>query len=417
MSQGQTQGQGQQSRSRPLPLAGIRVLDLGQFIAIPFCSLWLAWLGAEVIVIESRRRMTSRTAPPFAEGREKEPNASGYFNQLYSSKKSVTVDMTTVEGRDLVRRLAGVCDVMVDNFSTGVLEKLGLGYEQIAALNPSIIMLSNGAFGRAGAMRNSRGLHSAVNLFSGVAEVTGYADSHPRILGGCIPDPLSGTYSGFAIMAAIYHRQKTGQGQFIDVAMHEAMLSLIPEAVIDLTLNDVEPTRIGNRDRVNAPHGIYQGREDDTWLAISVNDETQWAAFCNATGHPEWRSDPRFATLEARQKNVGTLDLAIEAWAGNQNVSEATDLLQSARVPSGPVLRLDELFEHEQLLARDGVVIIDHPVVGPRRQMALPWRMDSLGIEYKSAPLLGEHTHEILTGLLGITEPDYARLEAGGVLS
>ena len=124
--------------ARPLPLKGIRVLDLGQFIAIPFCTLWLAWLGAEVIVIESRRRMTSRTAPPFAKGHEKEPNASGYFNQLYSSKKSVTVDMTTAEGRDIVRRLAGVCDVMVDNFSTGVLEKLGLGYEAVSAINPGL---------------------------------------------------------------------------------------------------------------------------------------------------------------------------------------------------------------------------------------------------------------------------------------
>jgi crotonobetainyl-CoA:carnitine CoA-transferase CaiB-like acyl-CoA transferase len=393
------------------------VLDLGQFIAIPFCTLWLAWLGAEVIVIESRRRMTSRTAPPFAKGLEKQPNASGYFNQLYSSKKSCTVDMTTADGRDVVRRLAGVCDVMVDNFSTGVLEKLGLGYEAIAALNPSIVMLSNGAFGRAGPMRNARGLHSAVNLFSGVADVTGYADSHPRILGGVLPDPLSGTYSGFAIMAAIYHRQKTGQGQFIDVAMHEAMLTLIPEAVIDLTMNGVEPERIGNRDRLNAPHGIFRCRDDDSWLAISVNEEAAWAGLCQAIGHPEWLGDPRFSTLEARQKNVGALDLAIEQWSLAQNVHEATGLLQGAGVPAGPVRRIDELLDDEQLNARGGIVTIDHPVAGARRQMALPWHMDSLAVEYRRAPLLGEHTHEVLTGLLGFSETDYARLEAGGVLS
>jgi len=406
-----------QARSRPLPLEGIRVLDLGQFIAIPFCTLWLAWLGAEVIVIESRRRMTSRTAPPFADGHEKDPNASGYFNQLYSSKKSCTIDMTTAEGRDLVRRLAGVCDVMVDNFSTGVLEKLGLGYEAVAAVNPSIVMLSNGAFGRAGPMRNARGLHSAVNLFSGVADVTGYVDGHPRILGGVVPDPLSGTYSGFAILAAIHHRQKTGQGQFIDVAMHETMLTLIPEAVIDLTMNEVEPQRIGNRDRVNAPHGIYRCRGDDTWLAISVSNEAAWACLCRSIGHPEWLTDSRFASPEARRKNVAALDLAIEAWSHGQDVHEAADMLQRAGVPAGPVLRVDELLDNEQLNARDGVVTIDHPVAGPRRQMGLPWRMDSLGVEYRRAPLLGEHTHEILTGLLGISEADYNRLEAGGVLS
>lgn len=247
--------------AQPLPLEGIRVLDLGQFIAIPFCTLWLAWLGAEIIVIESRRRMTSRTAPPFVADHAGEPNASGYFNLLYSSKKSCTVDMTTAAGRDIVRRLAGVCDVMVDNFSTGVLEKLGLGYAAVAAVNPSIVMLSSGAFGRTGPMRNARGLHSAVNLFSGVADVTGYVDGDPRILGGVLPDPLSGTYSNFALLAALHHRERTGQGQFIDVAMHEAMLTLIPEAVIDLTLNGVEPERVGNRDRVNAPHGIYRCRD------------------------------------------------------------------------------------------------------------------------------------------------------------
>ena len=403
-------------QARPLPLEGIRVVDLGQFIAVPFCTLWLAWLGAEIIVIESRRRMTSRTAPPFAEGREKEPDASGYFNQLYSSKKSVTVDMTTAEGRDIVRRIAGVCDVMVDNFSTGVLEKLGIGYEAIAAINPAIIMLSNGAFGRAGPMANSRGLHSAVNLFSGVADVTGYVDGHPRILGGVLPDPLSGTYSGFAIMAAIYHRQKTGQGQFIDVAMHEAMLSLIPEAVIDLTMNDVEPKRIGNRDRVNAPHGIYRCREEDSWLAISVTDEAGWAAFCEVIS-PEWRADRRFATLETRRESIAELDKAIEQWSLGQNAHEAADLLQRAGVAAGPVLRLDELLDNDQLNARGGVVTIDHPVVGPRRQMALPWHMDSLGIEYRRAPLLGEHTREVLTGLLGVSESEFARLDAAGVLS
>lgn len=406
-----------QARTNPLPLEGIRVLDLGQFIAIPFCTLWLAWLGAEVIVVESRRRMTSRTAPPFADGHEKQPNASGYFNQLYSSKKSCTVDMTTAEGRDIVRRLAGVCDVMVDNFSTGVLEKLGLGYESVAALNPSIVMLSNGAFGRAGPMRNARGLHSAVNLFSGVADVTAYVDGHPRILGGVLPDPLSGTYSGFAILAAIHHRQSTGQGQFIDVAMHEAMLTLAPEAVIDLTMNDVEPQRIGNRDRMNAPHGIYRCNGDDTWIAISVSDEAAWSALCRTIGHADWLDDPRFASLDARRKNVAALDLAIEAWSRKQDVHAATELLQRAGVPAGPVLRVDELLDNEQLNARGGVVTIDHPVAGPRRQMGLPWNMDSLGVEYRRAPLLGEHTHEVLTGLLGVSEADYARLESGGVLS
>ncbi len=404
-------------QSRPLPLAGTTVLDFGQFIAMPFCTLWLAWLGAEVIVIESKRRLTSRSAPPFAPGLEGNPDASGYFNLLYSAKKSCVVDMTTPTGRDIARRLAAQADVVVDNFTTGVMEKLGLGYADIAALNPSVIMVSNGAFGRTGPMRNSRGLHSAVNLFSGVADVTAYVDGAPRILGGCLPDPLSGTFSNFAILAALHHRRRTGQGQFVDVAMYEAMLTMIPEAVIDLTLNGNEPQRAGNRDPVNAPHGIYRCRDDDTWIAITVDGDAAWSALCRAAGRPDWASDPRFAGAEARRANVAVLDAAVEGWTRTIEVHAAVDHLQAAGISAGPVLRVDELLDNDQLQARRAVVTTDHPVAGQRRQLGLPWQMDSLGVRYAPAPLLGEHTHAILTGRLGITDAEYARLEADGVLA
>jgi crotonobetainyl-CoA:carnitine CoA-transferase CaiB-like acyl-CoA transferase len=402
---------------RPLPLEGVRVLDLGQFIAMPFCTLWLAWLGAEVIVIESRRHLVSRTGAPFASGHEGDPDASGYANLLYASKKSCTLDMTTAAGRDLVRRLAVKCDVMIDNFSTGVLEKLGLSYDVINGLNPAIIAISCGAFGRTGPMKDARGLHSAVNLFSGVADVTGYPDGAPRILGSVLPDPLSGTYAMFAVMAALYHRQRTGQGQFIDLAMYEAMLTLIPEAVIDLTLNGVDPTRSGNRDRVKAPHGIYRCREADTWVALSVKSSENWDALCRVAGRPEWLADVRFGDDAARRANVGALDAAIESWTRQLDVGEVTDALQAAGVAAGPVLRPDQLLEDAQLQARGAVVTTEHPIAGERRQLGLPWRMDSLGVEYRRAPLLGEHTREILTKLLGISEAEYAQLDAEGVLS
>lgn len=403
--------------SRPMPLDGVRVLDLGQFIAMPFCGLWLAWLGAEVIVVESRRRMTSRTAPPAKPGLEGNPDGSGYFNQICSAKKSCTLDMTTAAGRDIARRLAGKVDVMVDNFSTGVLEKLGLGYDVISKLNPGIVMVSCGAFGRSGPMKHSRGLHSAVNLFSGVADVTGYLDGEPRILGGVLPDPLSGTYGMFAIMAALHYRNQTGQGQFVDLAMYEAMMTLIPEAVIDLTLNDADPKRAGNRDKAKAPHGLYPCRETDTWVAISVTSDKDWQSLCRTSGHPEWLEDARFATAENRLQNIGALEAAVESWTRTVTVGEAVDNLQVAGVSAGPVVRCDQLLDDPQLQAHGSVVTIDHPVAGPHRQLGLPWQMDSLSVQYNRAPLLGEHTHEILTGLLGIDEVEYQRLETSGVLS
>jgi len=401
---------------KPLPLAGVRVLDLGQFIAIPFCTLWMAWLGAEVIAVESRRRMTSRTAPPFAAGKAGNPDASGYFNLLYSSKKSCTIDMTTEAGRKLVQRLAGAVDVIVDNYATGVLEKLGLAYDDVKSINPDIIMLSCGAFGRSGPMKNARGLHSAVNLFSGVADVTGYPGGGPRILGGVLPDPLAGTYGGFAIMSALNHRKRTGEGQFIDLAMYEAMMTLIPEAVIDLALNDRDPVRMGNRDRCFAPHGIYRCREADTWAALSVQSEDDWDALCLCAAHPEWRTDDRFAGAKARRANVEALDALVEAWTRTLTPDQVTVALQTRGVAAGPVLRTDQLLDDERLLQLGAVVTTDHPVAGVRRQMGLPWRMDGARADYRCAPLLGEHTREVLTHVLGLSEAEYDQLHADGVL-
>jgi crotonobetainyl-CoA:carnitine CoA-transferase CaiB-like acyl-CoA transferase len=399
-----------------LPLSGVRVLDLGQFIAIPFCTLWLAWMGAEVISVESRRRMTSRTAPPFVPGKTGNPDASGYYNLLYSGKKSVTVDMTTGAGRELVLGLAGRVDVMVDNYSSGVLEKLALAYDSVSAVNPGIIALSCGAFGRAGPLKGARGLHSAVNLFSGVADVTGYPGGAPRILGGFLPDPLAGTYATFAIMSALHHRKRTGRGQFIDLAMYESMMTLIPEAILDLSLNGRDPARIGNRDRIHAPHGIYRCHGDDTWIAISTRTEEDWHALCQAAGHTDWRQDRRFADTAARRENVGELDRLIGGWTRTIDVRHATEVLQTHGVAAGPVLRTDELLDDEQLQSLGVVIETEHPVAGLRRQLGLPWRMEERGSVYRRAPLLGEHTREVLTTYLGISDTEYARLEQEGVL-
>lgn len=403
--------------SAPLPLEGVRVLDFGQFIAVPFCTQWLGWLGAEIIQVESRSHMMSRTAPPVPAALRGNPDASGYHNLLYSAKKSCTIDMGKEAGREVARRLAAACDVVVDNFSTGVMEKLGMGWPVLSALNPRLIMLSCGAFGRAGPMRGAMGFHSAVNLFSGVADVTGYPGGHGRLMGGVLPDPMGGVYAAFAIQAALLHRERTGEGQFIDQAMYESMLALIPEAVIDFTMNGVEPARRGNRDRVKAPHGIYPCREADSWVAISIDGKADWAAFCAAAGHPEWRDDPRFASAEARRANVAALDAAVEGWTRGLAREEAVRRLQAAGLAAGPVLRSDELLEDAQLNARGMIVASDHPVTGAHRQLGLPWRMDSLGVQYRRAALLGEHTRALLTDLLGMSDEEYARLDAEGVLA
>lgn len=405
------------SSPKPLPLEGIRVLDFGQFVAIPFCTLWLGQLGAEIISVESSSRLTARGAPPFETGQKGNRNASGYFNSLYATKKSLTLDLATKEGKRIVYDLAAVCDVVVENFATGVIEKLGFGYDVLARINPRIVMISNGAFGRTGPMKDWRGLHSTVNLFSGVADVTGYANGGPRIMGSVLPDPLSGTYAAFAILTALEHREQTGHGQYVDVAMYEAMLTLIPEAVIDLTLNGAEPRRVGNRDRQKAPHGIYPAMGEDRWLALSIADEYSWQAFCRVAGRPDLASDIRFANAPARLENVEALDAEVASWTSMHDVDAMVNELQAAGVMAGPVLRSDELLDNPQLDARGMVLSIDHPVANRHRHLGLPWTMDSLGTRSSRAPLLGEHCREIIIGLLGRSEAEYEQLERDRILT
>ena len=398
-----------------LPLQGIRVLDLGQFIAAPFCTQWLAWLGAEVIVVESRRHMTSRGAPPFAKGEEGNPNGSGYFNLLYGSKKSCTINLAMSEGCALVARLASVADVMIDNFSSGVLNKLGLGYDSIRKIRPDIVMLSCTAFGNTGPMSAAKGFHSAVNLFSGLADVTGYTGGHGRIAGGCLPDPLGGVAAAFAILAALHHRRRTGRGQYIDLAMYEVLMSTLPASVIAYTMAQLEPIRNGNRDAHRVPHGVFRCKGLDEWVAISVEDDASWERLSTLIGGPLRAA--RYADLVGRRANEAVLEQRIQSWTRERTASEVTELLQGAGVAAGSVLRADQLLEDEQLVASGVIVENEHPVGGKCRQVGLPWRSDSIGAEYKRAPLLGEHTHDVLTELLGISPAEFQSLSERGVLT
>ncbi len=398
------------------PLDGYRVLDLGQLLAVPFCTQMMAWMGADVIVIESKHRNATRILPAFANGVE-DFDASAVFNLMNGNKRSCTIKLGTPEGRALVLDLVRTADVIVDNFATGVMEKLGIGYSAVRERRPDIIMLSLGAFGRTGPLKGALGLHSIVNAFSGLADVTGYPGGHPRLMGGSLPDPLSGAYALFALLAAIRHRNLTGEGQYIDVAMYEAMQSLIPEAVIDVSLNDRDPVRIGSRSPVKTPHNVYRCQGDDAWLAISVETDDEWRALCQTVEHPEWQTDPRFATAAARRENEDTLDALITAWTCPQTPWQATERLQQAGVTAGPVLKANEVLTDRQLVERGFIIEIDHPVAGKRRQIGIPWRSDTLPApNHQRAPLLGEHTQDVLGGILGLDASRLQTLAAAGVL-
>ncbi|MBI2166070.1 MAG: CoA transferase [Chloroflexi bacterium] len=400
----------------PKPLEGIRVVDFGGFVAVPLSGQWLAFLGAEVLLIESRVSLPSRGFAPFAG--EPYYNASGAFNNLNRNKRSCTINLRTEEGRGLVKSLVAVADVVQENFSPGTMEKLGLDYHTLRRIKPDIIMLSLSACGSTGPWRHHSALHSGVMGLSGVTAVTGYEGGHPRMLGAMLPDPISAMYSLFAILQALYHRQRTGQGQHIELAMTEALQTLLPDAIAQYTMLGREPERMGNRHPWKCPHNIYRTQGQDSWIAIAVSTDEEWQALCRVLDRPELAHDPRFANMETRRANVEALDAVITQWTrGRESQEEATRLLQAAGVPAGPANTVKDVVTDEHLTARGFVVEDDHPQAGRRTMVGVPWRFKGLPQPaYRHAPLLGQDNDYVLLDILGLSRQEVQRLTEAQVL-
>ena len=393
-----------------LPLDGIRIVDFGQIIAIPFAAQILGWLGAEVILIESSQHMTNRALPPFADG-VVGVNRSAACNLMHSNKLSLVLNLHDPDGVELAREVISISDVVLENFATGTIDRLGLGYEEARKLKPDIIYLSLGAFGRSGPMKDFVGFHSVINAFSGLAAATGYPGGHPRILGGIFPDPLSGSYSILGILQALYHRNDYGEGQYIEVAMTEALTAMMPESVAEYTMNGRDAERVGNRDKEKAPHNVYRCKGDQKWVAISISSDSQWQSFCVAAGKPEWVSDIRFIDAGQRLANQEVLDSLIERWTLNYEPYEITEILQRVGVPSFPTLDSLELLKDRHLIDRDFVAWIDHPETGWRPIDNVAWKIDGQRpVKYPRAPLLGEHNLYVLEELLGFSKSKIQRL-------
>jgi crotonobetainyl-CoA:carnitine CoA-transferase CaiB-like acyl-CoA transferase len=398
------------------PLAGVRIIDFGQVILLPFATRWLAWLGAEVILIESRKRAFQRVTPPFAHNRPG-PNTGARFNTMNNNKLGCTLNLKAPEAIELVKKLVVKSDVVTENFSAGTMDKLGLGYEALKAINPSLVYLSATAFGRTGEWSDYIGYHSSVNAFSGFAQITGYENGDPRLLGAVLPDTIGGIYITFALLLSIYNRRRTGEGAFVDFSMLEGMLSLMPQPVIDFTLNQKEWKRVGNRDAVKVPHGIYRCKGDDQWVAISVASQAEWQRFCTAIGHDEWTQDTRFVDELSRHRHAAELDKSIEDWSLAQEAESAAQQIQSVGIAAGAALSVAQLLQDRQLNARGFVVDIQHPEAGPRKTVGLPWKISGTPPpDYRHSPLLGESNDYVFKELLGLSGETIDDLKAKGVI-
>ena len=399
-----------------LPLQGIRVADFGQVIAAPVTAQMLGWLGAEVILVETESRFTTRVWPPFADG-EFGINQSGGFNLVNNNKLSCSLDLRHPEAVELAKGIISVSDVLVENYATGVLERLGLGYDVVKELRPDIVYMSLGAFGRSGPFKDLTGFHSVINLFSGLAAVTGYPGSHPRIMGGLIPDAFSGCYCVLAVLEALYHRSRTGEGQFIEVSMTEALTGMIPEAVMEHSLTGREQSRAGNHDGRKAPRNVFRCLGEDKWVAVSVETDKQFRSLAQTTGNAGWADDPRFATVSARLENQEALESLLQDWTVGREVEEVVAALQAAGVPAAPVSDSAEVLADPHLLERGFVAELEHPVAGERPVLSIPWATDGQRVDnLRPAPTFGQHNQWVLKELLQLPHDEYERLVSSGAI-
>jgi crotonobetainyl-CoA:carnitine CoA-transferase CaiB-like acyl-CoA transferase len=400
------------------PLAGIRVLDFSWVWAGPYAALQLAHLGADVIRVESARRpcMYRNTLPMADDIRDL--NRAGGFNQWNQGKRSIALDLARPQAVEIARQLVRHCDVVVENYAAGSIARMGLGYETLRQLRPDLIMLSMSGYGQTGPYNTHLSFGALIEAMSGFTLVNGYPGRRTKSSGMAYPDPTSGVFGAAAVTAALIHRARTGEGQHIDLAMLESVLSIIPEALLEYAVNRRLPQPMGNRDRWMAPHNCYKALGNEhMWVTIAVGSEQEWRALCAAIGKPALANDPRFATAALRKRNEDQLDRIIEQWTAARDRWESTEILQAAGVAAFPSLGARDLVEDPHMEARGYQVRLPHPVVGTRVHAGIAWKMSATPCRVrKAAPVLGEDTDSILSQLLGYSRAEIERLRRDAVL-
>jgi len=401
----------------PLPLQGIRVADFSWVGAGPFLTKPLADHGADVVKVESRTRLDPiRSMSPFRDG-VRGTERSGYFANRNSSKRSICLDLKDAHGHELALRLIGCSDVVVNNFSPGTMDRLGLGYDAAKAVRPDVIYLEMPMMGTEGPQRDCRGYGLTIGAAGGILGLTGYDDRPPVGTGTNYPDHVPNPLHGaVAVLAALHKRQRTGQGEYIEVSQLESTINAIGPAIVAAAAG--EPvSRVGNRDDVAAPHGVYRCAGDDEWCAIAVFTDDQWAACRAALPHPGWADHPEFDAVDGRRRGRELLDDMLGQVTTRWNADRLAGELTARGVPASPVLRADQLVaSDEQLAARGHWVRLEHPVMGASVYDGIPYRLSATPGHLRSAaPLLGADTRAVCIELLGVAEDTYDELVSEGV--
>ena len=392
------------------PLKGIRVLDLTRVLAGPYCAMLLGDMGAEVIKIEEPGKGDdTRGWPPFAGGE------STYFMSVNRNKKSVTLNLKAPEGRELLKKLAKKSDVLLENFRTGTMEKLGLGYATLSKLNPKLVYCAISGFGESGPESHRGGYDLIVQAESGVMDLTGFPDGPPVKVGNSIADLVAGMSGAHGVTLALLARQRTRRGQKVEIAMLDVMASLLTyQAGMYLNAGRT-PARRGNEHPSIVPYEVFKAA--DGYLALGVANNSLWERCGAALERPDLVKDARFATEASRVENRATLVPLLNQVLGTRPAAEWMKRLEAVGVPAGRINTVPEVCESEHLRARGMVVALPHAKAGTVKMMGVPIRLHGTpGKAKTAAPVLGGDTEAVLTRVLGIKRPQVQRLRKAGVL-
>jgi crotonobetainyl-CoA:carnitine CoA-transferase CaiB-like acyl-CoA transferase len=404
------------------PLAGIRVLDMSRILAAPWVGQLLADLGAEVVKIErpGTGDDTRGWGPPFLKDREgKDTRESAYFLSTNRGKKSVTLDISKPEGQKIARELADRSDILLENYKVGDLKRYGLAYDDLSARNPALIYCSVTGFGQTGPYSERAGYDYIIQGMGGLMSITGERDDAPgggpQRVGVAIADLMTGMYSSVAILAALHERKTSGLGQYIDMALLDTQVAWLSNQNMNYLIGGEVPERLGNAHPNVVPYQPFATR--DGYLILACGNDTQFAKFCAAAEIPEVATDPRFVDNAARLANRDACSAALAPALKKKTTAEWIALLETIGVPGGPINRLDEVYADPQVRHRGLKIELPHPLSGTVPLVANPIKYSRTPLRYDTPPpLLGEHTAEVLTDLLGMSDSELGTLRAKKII-
>jgi formyl-CoA transferase/CoA:oxalate CoA-transferase len=393
------------------PLSGLTVVDLTRVLSGPYCTMLLADMGARVIKIEQPGRGDDTRAwgPPFVEGE------SAYFLSINRNKESLTLDLKHPQARPLLDSLLDRADVLVENFRPGTMDRLGLGYGDIAKRWPRLVYCSISGFGQTGPRRAEPGYDAVIQAEGGLMSITGDADGPPFRLGVAIADIVSGMFAAQGITCALLARERTGRGQQVDIGMLDATAALLTYQAGIYFATGTTPGRMGNRHPTIVPYETFPGSDGD--FVVAVGNDEQWRRFCGVIGAPELQNDERFAANRGRVRHYDALRPLLVEKLRSKPRAEWVASLKVAGVPCGAVREVGEVLQDEHLLARNMIEVAEHAVAGAVNVLGVPIKLsDTPGSVRTAPPALGQHTELILRGELGLSEAEIAELRSSGAV-